>query len=380
MHDEPWRLLVVAGDEGSAPIMESVREMLGEGLRGTPPRIDVERDVGRLSARIAGAADGSAVPCAQRAVDAVIIAQGLPAACDTVIRAVRAADGSVPVLVVTCHNEDRLEMASLAAGASDVGHVAELTPVRLVRRLGVLIRAARAEIAAIAAYERAEAAEHAREEVLAIVSHDLRGPLSAIGIAAESLVDEDSRGERAHIAGAVRRGIDRAEKLIRDVLEASRIESGCLELSVRSVECKTLIHQAARHRDQAARDAGMAIQPVIDDACGAVAADRDRVAQVLDNLINNAIRHARSGGVVEVSAAPDGDRVAFSVADRGPGIAPDHLPHIFDRLSERPRHRRGSGLGLAIARGILEAHGATLQVTSAPGAGARFTFALPRAR
>ena len=128
------------------------------------------------------------------------------------------------------------------------------------------------------------------------------------------------------------------------------------------------------------REAGLTIHTAVADGCGKVVADRDRIAQVFGNLISNAIKYAKAGGAITIEASIAGDTVGFAVVDRGPGIAPEYLPHLFDRYWQGRKQRRGSaGLGLAIAKGIVEAHGGAIGAASAPGEGARFTFSLPRA-
>jgi signal transduction histidine kinase len=113
-------------------------------------------------------------------------------------------------------------------------------------------------------------------------------------------------------------------------------------------------------------------------------ADRERLAQVLRNLLANALTHTPDGGTIRVSARAAAGQVAVEVADSGEGIAPEHLPHVFDRFyrSDPSRARRtgGAGLGLAIVKQLVEAHGGQVSVASAPGAGARFTFTLPASR
>jgi signal transduction histidine kinase len=106
-------------------------------------------------------------------------------------------------------------------------------------------------------------------------------------------------------------------------------------------------------------------------------ADRVRVLQVFSNLIGNALRFTPEGGRVTVRARREGARVAFHISDTGKGIAPEHLPHLFDRYWQVKRSREGAGLGLPIAKGLVEAHGGHIQVESAPGRGSTFSFTLP---
>jgi PAS domain S-box-containing protein len=216
-----------------------------------------------------------------------------------------------------------------------------------------------------------------REDVLAVVSHDLRNPIHAVGVAIDELADPElGLPERARYIGAVRRTLKRADRLIEDLLDASRIDGGILAVQPQAISVRAMLEQAAQEHEMLAREAGMPIAvEAIDDI---VCADRDRVLQTLGNLIGNAFRHARGRGPIELRAARDGDWVWISVADRGPGILSDVLPRIFDRFYKADRTRRsGAGLGLAIARGIVRAHGGSIEAGNREGGGAELRFSLP---
>jgi signal transduction histidine kinase len=221
----------------------------------------------------------------------------------------------------------------------------------------------------------------AREETLAVVSHDLRNPLNAIAIAVHELLDGTlDAATRDHNARAIVRAVARSERLIRALLDAGRIDAGRLVIEPRPIALATIFEQVAREHTELAQDAGTPLALSIGPGVDRVLADHDRLLQVLGNLIGNAIRHARSTGTISLSAALDGERVGLTVDDHGPGIAPEALPDIFDRYSHDRQHRRGgAGLGLAIAQGIVAGHGGVLTAGRAPGAGARFHFTLARA-
>jgi signal transduction histidine kinase len=368
MTDSRWRILVVDDDEVDRL---AVRRALAPSADST---VEVEIEEEDDPARVAVRARTGAYDC-------LIIDHLLPQISGLeLVRSLRAEGVDTPIVVMSADTSDVLEQEVVAAGATDYLPKADINPSRLGRRLRYAIRVARAEAASAKALRDAQEAAQARDEMLAIVSHDLRGPLSAIAIASESMVDEDSRDARVRMAGAIRRGVDRAEKLIRDLLEVSRIEAGRLEVMARPVEVAALVGQAVRDHDLITREAGLRLETAVADGCGKVNADRDRIAQVFGNLISNAIKYAKNGGGITIEASIAGDTVAIAVVDRGPGIAPESLPHLFDRYWQGRKQRRGSaGLGLAIAKGIVEAHGGSIGVASAPGEGARFTFSLPRA-
>jgi two-component system sensor histidine kinase/response regulator len=365
MTESAWRILIVDDDEVDRL---AIRRALD--ATSVPMLIDEEPDPARVADRVRASA-----------YDCLLIDHLLaPTTGLELVRSLRAAGVDAALLVISAHADEEVEAEMIAAGAHDYLPKGDLSPSRLLRRLRYAIRVTRAEAESANAIRQAREAAQARDEMLAIVSHDPRGPLSAIAIAADSLVDEDSRADRVRLAGAIRRGVDRAEKLIRDLLEVSRIEAGHLEVSPRPVEVALLLQQAVRDHELVTRDASVAITTSVADGTGAVLADRDRINQVLGNLISNSIKYAKSGGSIALSAEVQGDVVAISVADRGPGIAPESLPYLFDRFWQGRKQRRGSaGLGLAIAKGIVEAHGGSIGVASAPGEGARFTFTLPRA-
>ena len=169
------------------------------------------------------------------------------------------------------------------------------------------------------------------------------------------------------------------DNLIRAMLDIATIESGHFTVSPDRCSVDDLLKEIND------RFAGIAAPKRITLDCSGLAetnvcADRERVLQVLSNLVGNAIKFTPGGGRVEVAATRDPAGVCFSVSDTGPGIAPDHLPHVFDRFwKHETRGKRGTGLGLFIAKGIVEAHGGRIWVESVPGQGATFRFTLTSA-
>jgi PAS domain S-box-containing protein len=230
-------------------------------------------------------------------------------------------------------------------------------------------------------YERERRAVQTRDEVLAVVAHDLRNPLGAIGMFAhlleETLPSDDAGSEHAR---AIRALTEQASRLIQDLLDVSRMEAGQFQLEVAPVSARGLLSQAVGMLAGAAAEKGIAVERAVEPIPPPVSADPHRVTQVLSNLVGNAIRFTPAGGRIVVRAAPGGDEVVFSVSDSGVGIAPEHLPFVFDRFWQaRKSERAGAGLGLAIARGIVEAHGGRIWVESEPGRGSTFWFTLPAA-
>ena len=236
-------------------------------------------------------------------------------------------------------------------------------------------------------YRAAQMATRARDDLLAIVSHDLRNPIHAIYMAATFLLDVlPEQSDMADIAlsrrqaEVIRRSARRGNTLIGDLLDVTRIEDGRLTVNTQPVEVAELLTEAIHDATPLAQQKELRLESFSADPLPVVAADRSRIAQVFSNLLGNAIKFTPPGGAIRVDARVDGDRLHFSVSDSGPGITAEHLPHLFDRYWQaRETQQLGTGLGLFIARGITEAHGGQLWAESEPGVGATFHFTLPLA-
>jgi len=221
----------------------------------------------------------------------------------------------------------------------------------------------------------------ARDEVSAIVSHDLRNPLNAVALAAELLCQSDDAEDRRRHVGKIHSAVERMARLIRDLVDITRVESGTLAVDLAPLPAADLLAQAHGELSDVAAAAGVELvwlPPAPPDL--RLAADRHRALQVLSNLLANAVRHSAEGGRVELGAERrDGEAVLW-VKDEGSGLSAEELEHVFDRFW-RGRRRRGdgAGLGLAIARGIVEAHGGHIEAESCEGCGATFRFTLPLA-
>jgi PAS domain S-box-containing protein len=229
-------------------------------------------------------------------------------------------------------------------------------------------------------YRTARRATLARDEILGVVSHDLRNPLSAIAMCARvlSVNPPDKADDRRELASAILESTDMMNRLIEDLLDVSTIESGNLRVHTTPERVSELVERAHAMVVEPARDRGVVVEMTVDADLPTVTVDPTRIVQVLGNLASNAVRFTERGGRVTISARGDGERVVLSVQDTGAGISAEHLPHIFDRYWHANRKGRstGTGLGLAIARGIVEAHGSRLVVESAEGVGSTFHFAL----
>jgi signal transduction histidine kinase len=226
-----------------------------------------------------------------------------------------------------------------------------------------------------------EAAVHLRDDVLAIVAHDLRNPLDRISASVALLLDESLPAEsHPRLLAVVQRTVAGMNRLVRDLLDAASIDSGQLALDRRHVDVTQVLESVCEtfHAEATAKDLRLEWHVA---GTLAVYADHGRVMQLLGNLLSNAIRLTPAGGRIDVRAELAGDMVQVSVADTGPGIPPHDVPFLFERFWQGARKGRGSaGLGLAIARGIAESHGGSIRVESEVGCGTTFFFTLPMDR
>jgi len=233
-------------------------------------------------------------------------------------------------------------------------------------------------------YAEAHNALRARDDILAVVSHDLGNPLSAIRIGTSLLLRSLPRGERErggwrHLE-SIRQSAAQMERLINDLIEVKRIEAGQLVLVRSALGVASIVAQALELFGALAADRDIDLESRVEAGVGAVLADRDRTLQILSNLIGNAVKFTPPRGRVVLSAARTDGEVLISVADTGPGIPAEHLPHVFDRFWQADRERRqGIGLGLAIAKAIVHAHGGRIWVETTLGKGTTFSFTLPAA-
>jgi signal transduction histidine kinase len=243
-------------------------------------------------------------------------------------------------------------------------------------------------------YQQAQQATRARDDVLGIVSHDLRNPLHTIQLSS-SFVLELIGSTGLSIPGAatgappvslgnqleiILRASRRANALIEDLLDVTRIDAKRLAVDPLLVDAKSLIEEALLESAPLARDRAIELTHTWQGEPVSVMADRGRIFQVFSNVVGNALKFTPKGGRIDVLGRVVAGEVVVSIADTGAGIPADSLPHLFDRFWQARQSRRaGAGLGLFIAKGIIEAHGGRIWVESTLDKGTTFSFTLPRA-
>jgi len=230
-------------------------------------------------------------------------------------------------------------------------------------------------------YAAAQQANQARDEVLGVVSHDLRNPISAIAMCARVLRHSEPTDATARndLLLTISESTDWMNRLIQDLLDVANIERGQLSLERASESPAVMVEQAIHMFSVEAADHGIALESNLETGLPPVWADAARIVQVLGNLLRNAIKFTPNGGRITVGAAQRDAFVTVSVSDTGAGIPAEAQRRVFDRYwhSSEGARRRGTGLGLSIAKGIIEAHGGRISVESAPPSGSTFTFSLP---
>ena len=231
-------------------------------------------------------------------------------------------------------------------------------------------------------YHTALRATRLRDEVLGVVAHDLRNPLTAIQMQTAALQRKGPEPERrkSKPREVILRAANRMNRLIDDLLDVSLIEAGQLGIERARLSAGQLVADALETQQPMASAAALEIRLDLASEIPDVWGDQARLLQVLENLVGNAIKFTPAGGRITLGAAGREGGVLFWVADTGGGIAPDELPHVFDRFWQaRKGARKGGGLGLPITRGIVEAHGGRIWVESTLGRGSIFFFTIPQA-
>ncbi len=229
-----------------------------------------------------------------------------------------------------------------------------------------------------------DASDRARRQLIADVSHELMTPLTAILGHLETLSMTELRldeAKRVHQIAITTREAKRLERLIGDLLDMARLEAGGGELEIQTIDTRDLFEQVAAHHEHDCRIRNIRFVTAIAGDAETLAVDPFRLEQAVENVTANAIRHTLDGGTIHLGAERAGETIVITVTDSGEGIAPEHLPHIFDRFyktaSAKGMASRGSGLGLSIVKAVVARHGGRVDATSTVGVGTTVRIELP---
>lgn len=248
----------------------------------------------------------------------------------------------------------------------------------MVRRLRTFAALLTEEsVARQAALERQQELVRIRDEILGVVSHDLRSPLTTIALSAQ-LIDGSSPDDQKEHVQTIVVATRRMERLIHDLLDVTKAEQGQLSIRRDAIDPTSVARDVVASHEPIAASKQIVLETSIAEDLPQVSGDGDRLAQALTNLIGNAFKFTPAGGVVRLSVAQRDGKVRFEVSDSGPGIAPADLPHLFEPFWQAKKTAHlGAGLGLKITRAIVEAHDGSIEVTNLAGGGACFRIELP---
>ncbi len=306
-------------------------------------------------------------------LDAAAIAAALP---DEQQRAVVLAIGIRSLIIVPLTARGRV-LGTISLVMSDSGRHYHPGDVEIARELG---RRAGIAVDNARLYQEAQQAVKLREDVLAVVSHDLRNPLGAIDLSASLLLQRATEPHARKQVEIIRRSSIRMERLISDLLDMASIDAGKLVLQKAPHEAAQLVGDVVELHAPTAGEKHITLTATPTPAGLKIPCDRDRIAQVFANIVGNAIKFCRPGDTITIETTVASTSARFEIRDTGPGISAEELPHIFQPYWSALRHaKRGTGLGLYICKGIVEAHGGAIAAFSTPGQGATFAITLPLA-
>jgi signal transduction histidine kinase len=292
----------------------------------------------------------------------------------------------VAVVVIFAPARRRLSALEDAAEQLGAGDLSVRAPDRGGDEIARVSRAFNRMAGDLAARDEAlRASDRLRRQMLADVSHELKTPLTAMRGYVETLrmpevaLDEN---RRARYLETIESETLRLDRIVKDLLDLARYENNVVPLDVRVFDVARLFNNVVRRHEHDTSTRHIAVSSEVEGGADQIVGDPDRIEQVVENLITNAVRHTPERGRIELRAGMANGCAVLSVADSGSGIAPEHVPYVFDRFYKvdpaRAAAGAGSGLGLSIAKAIVVRHGGTIAVASAPGS-TRFTISLPQA-
>ncbi len=274
---------------------------------------------------------------------------------------------------------DPLQQVVQAAQAYPSGEIKSLSP-RGPHEVQDLTRAFNSMVV------RVESSQRSQREFVANVSHELKTPLTSIQGFSQAILDgtADTPESRIQAARIIHNEAGRMHRMVLDLLDLARLDSGTADLKMSNVDVRALLQNIVDKFSPQAQKAGIRLELEVSPGLPVLIGDGDRLAQVFTNLVDNALKFTPPGGKVSLSAVRTGDELALSISDTGQGIPPESLPRLFDRfyqvdVSRAGGESHGAGLGLAIVREIVAAHGGRISVRSELGLGTTFVIHLPLA-
>jgi two-component system phosphate regulon sensor histidine kinase PhoR len=374
--DLDHRVQASASDE-TQELAEAFNRM-ADSLKGMVQNLASERN--RLSAVLATMADGVIVT--GPAGNVLLLNQ----AAEELLRVPRqSAEGRRLVELVRDHNIYRLTSDCLATGQPQQGEVELLRPRHFLSAIATPLseNSSRGVLLTLHDLTRVRQVEASHKEFVSNVSHELRNPLASVKALVETLEDGVIEGNQVakDFLERIHRDIDRMDHLVNDLLELSRLESGQLVLQLSLLDLRPLLEDVRTRFSVPATAHGVLVETDLPPDLPQVRGDREKLQQVLINLVENALKFTPPDGRITLSAQAQNGMVEVRVTDTGTGIAQEHLPYIFERFYKVDRARRdgGTGLGLSIVKQIVEAHRGEAWVESQEGRGSAFAFTVPRA-
>lgn len=266
----------------------------------------------------------------------------------------------------------------VAVGLGLLAAIAGAIVLWMIARLRTLAKAVIEESRALQeALAREQDLVRMRDEILGVVSHDLRSPLTTITLSTQLIPSAPAQEQAEHVE-TIMSTTRRMERLIQDLLDVTKLDKKDLSIRCQPLDPAALSREVIAGHEPMAAAKQIHLDLSVSTAAEEIYADRDRLMQALGNLLGNALKFTPSGGRVGLSVEPRDEKLRFQVMDTGPGIAPGDLPHIFEPFwqAKKTAHM-GAGLGLKITRAIIEAHGGSIEVANNPEGGACFAFELP---
>lgn len=365
---------ILSSSNGEIGRLAAAFDSMADRLQDTVKTISTERNT--LAGVLSTMADGilivedGRVTMANRAASSLL---GAP---------ILALEGSSYIEALRDHELSGVLQRCLAQGTQQSGTAEVGPPRRLLRIVAAPLRGERVgALALLQDLTEVRRAETVRRDFIANVSHELRTPLASLKAVVETLEDgaiEDTDVARSFLS-KMHTEVDGMAHLVSELLELSRIESGQAVLHVEPQEVQVLEHEAVRRLSAQAERSRLKLAVEVSPDLPLVAADGQRVQQVLLNLIHNAIKFTPPEGEITLRAHQEEDWIVLSVSDTGVGIPAEDLPRIFERFykADRSRSNSGTGLGLAIAKHVVQAHGGRIWAESIEGRGSTFHFTLP---